>query len=153
MNDTNMILEALGAVGESLEDSINFKKHWNPEANKYSRSINPNIVVKLLSENLTQMDTFVLFSLIMAMDSENKIGYKFLKSLKLNPMTLYRAKKRLTEIGTIFEFPDGSIMVNPNIALLSKYRKNCLALVSIWNKEQVKGIEFKQEIEQEERLL
>lgn len=131
---SDMIMEAIGAVGQTILDAVESKKSWNPESNRYSRCYNPDILMPLIATHLTQTEIFLLFTLIQQMNSENKIGSKVFKQLKMNRITLWRAKQKLEDKCCIFEFPDGSIMINPNIAMLSKYRKFCLTVQGVWNK-------------------
>ena len=74
--ENQAIFEALTVIGQELSDKIDSKKTWNPESNKYSRAINPDIVLKLIAKHFTASDTFVVFTIIRMMNSENKIGFK-----------------------------------------------------------------------------
>jgi hypothetical protein len=125
-------MEAIGVVGQTILDAVESKKSWNPESNRYSRCYNPEVLMPLIATHLTQTEIFLLFTLIQQMNSENKVGSKILKQLDMNRITLWRSKQKLEDKYCIFEFPDGSIMVNPNIAMLSKYRKFCLTVQSVW---------------------
>ena len=140
MSETNMILEAVTGVGQIILDEISSKQMWCPEANRYSRAIVPGVMLQLFNSELTKTDLFILFNLINAMNSSNKIGKKFLSTLKLSRMTLYRAETKLKEMGVIYEFEDGSLMINPNVACLTKYRKMCLRIQDEWKTATVKAV-------------
>ena len=140
MSETNMILDAVAGVGQIILDELSTKSQWCPEANRYSRAIIPSAILSLLNSDLTKTDFFVLFNLISAMNSSNKIGKKFLATIGLPRMSLYRAETKLTEAGVIYEFEDGSIMVNPNIACLTKFRKMVLKLQDEWKTAITKAV-------------
>lgn len=148
-----MLMDAIGAIGQHLSDKLDYASNWNPEANKYSRSINPDVLTDLIANHLTNADLFVLMSLIRVMSSENKIGAKYLKTLNIPRTSLYEITKRLKTKGTIWELRDGTIMINPSIAVLSKYRKNCLLLKNIWISTIKESVKLTQEIEQSEKLF
>lgn len=130
-----MILESIGAVGEHLSDKIDSirMKTMCPEANRYSRAIVTDLWLNLINEGLTKIDLFVLLSIIKVMNSSNKIGSKYLRQLNMERKTLYNTRKRLSSMGCIYEFIDGSIMVNPRLVILTKYKKQCMELQAEWD--------------------
>lgn len=143
------ILEAIAGVGNILIDKIDeSKKSWNPEANRYSRAFNLKVLLSLMSDKLTHMDTFIFLSMVEAMNSANKIGAKHIKTLGIPRITLWRSKNKLQQLGMFYEFPDGSLMINPKIAILSKHRKDCLELTKIWNKAIPDAVQYKGELDE-----
>lgn len=133
-----MILEAIAASGQAVIDAVETKHTWVPEANRYSRAFDMSVLMPLISSHLKPAEVGLLMSLISQMNSENKIGSKILKQIDMSRTTLWRSIQTLEEKGCIYEFPDGSYMVNPRIVVLSKYRKNCLNLQWIWQTEMKK---------------
>jgi hypothetical protein len=133
MSDTDMIMESLEAVGSAiLSEVTKGKKHFNPEANRYSRAFNIDILCRMLARGLTQTSIFVLMSIIRAMDSDNKTGGKYITSLGIPRVSLHRAMKELTDYGLLYKFKDGNIMINPSLVVLTKFKGNCLGLQDKW---------------------
>lgn len=108
-------------------------KTWNPEANTYSRAFNPELLIDLIVNKLEKSDLEIFFNIVRSMNSSNRIGIKYLKQIKMPRSTKSKSLKRLFDNFVIFPFSDGSIMVNPKLVLLSKYRKQCLGLQHEWN--------------------
>lgn len=132
MSDTNLIIETVAAIGQHISDKLDNKTTWCPEANRYSRAIIPEVMITILNSDVTKNDILLLFAIIQSMNASNKIGNKFLSTIGMPRMSLHRSEKKLKDIGLIFEFEDGSIMVNPNIVVNTKYRKMCLQIKKEW---------------------
>lgn len=146
---SEMLMEAIAQSSQMILDAVESKQSWNPEANRYSRCFNPTVLMPLIATHLQGAEIFLLFTFIDQMNAENKVGSKMLKQLNMNRTTLWRAKQKLESKYCVYEFEDGSIMINPNIAVLSKYRKHCLHLQSVWKTATKQVIQPEQENEKE----
>jgi hypothetical protein len=109
-----------------------FKKPWTPEANKYSRAIRPAILLDVI-HNLNKGEINLLFFCISYMNSRNIVPIKLVSKMKMDKMTKARAKVNLIERGYIWiDNRTNQLFVNPNIAMLTKNRYQCLELIHEW---------------------
>jgi hypothetical protein len=109
-----------------------FKKPWTPEANKYSRAIRPAILLDVI-QNLNKGEINLLFFCISYMNSRNVVPIKLVSKMKMDKMTKARAKVSLIEKGYIWiDNRTNQLFVNPNIAMLTKNRSQCLELIHEW---------------------